>query len=89
MAAVTRHGELTKELAETLRELGGVRKQLIAQQAAAWGRAYDLPVTERREHVRHITASFASSIADLEMECKALEAEIAHEGLVVAYGDVA
>lgn len=82
-ADLARHGDLTTQLADTIRELGGVRALHITQQSEAWGQSQNLNVTERREYTRHVTAGFAKDIATLEAEVDALRVELAHVALVL------
>lgn len=74
--SATRHGELSAELADKLRELGDVRALHLRQQADAWGQTAHLPVTERREYTRHITVGYAADLVTLEQECEALRVEL-------------
>lgn len=69
-------GEISKELASTLRELGEARSGAIMSRADAWRNTAYLPVTERREETRAQTAQLDAEVVKLETEVEALKVEL-------------
>lgn len=80
-----RHTRLTAELAAQLRELGDLRTQHIAVEYARWEATVGMPITERREHIKHASANVRAAIEKHLAEVEALRAEIANTALRVTH----
>lgn len=70
------HTRLTAELAKQLRELGDLRTQVIAVEYTRWEATVGMPITERREHIRHASANIRAAIDKHLGEVDALRAEV-------------
>lgn len=73
---MSRHAELSRELAVALRTLGFVRGAAAKRAAEVWQATAGLGVTERREEVRHATADLTAQAYELEAEVEALRVEL-------------
>lgn len=81
----TRHGELTDQLADTIRELGMVRATITTTRADAWNAHAYLPVTERKETTSASIAQLVAEAANLEADVDALRVELAHVTLTITH----
>lgn len=84
---LSRHAELSRELAASLRQLGEIRAHVIKIHAEAWTSHGGLNVTERREVVKVATSHWAGEEARLVGEVEALRVELNHVEVLLAHGD--
>lgn len=84
-ALIARHAELSDELSGLLNDSGMTRAQITRAQASAWDASYSLPVTERREAVRHACSEFIANQQDTDAQMESLRVELHHLDIAIKH----
>lgn len=80
---VAHHGDLSAQLAASIRDGGMTREAIATTKREAWMSSAGVAVTERKEYMNQSVAHLVAELANTDAESEALRVELNHVELQI------